>query len=170
VLSAQGSEIFMHCLNCCGKSIVSDHTSIESPSQLNQYRTNEFTDFIKLNTLSNPSTDLIFNVQKCLSRLENQTRKWPILYDQTLVGNYFQLSKLLRNIAEEKITDNQLVECIQHIDYFQHTDLKAESLINPTQAAELKKLSDRDLKLQFWNELEDWLRAYLVKIKSIFFS
>lgn len=56
------------------------------------------------------------------------------------------------------MTDNQLVESIKYIEYFQHTDLKAESLISPTQS--LKKLSDKDLVISFWNELEAWLKSY----------
>lgn len=162
VLCAQGNEIFMHCLNCCGKSNLDDRPSIEDTgSQMANYRSNEFIEFIRSNTLSNSWNENAkenFNVQKYLDKLEKQTRKWPILYDETLVGNYFQLVKLVKSIGDEKITDNQFAEDIKIIEYFQHTDLKAESMILPVN--NLKKLFDFELIKDFWNELESWLNAY----------
>lgn len=41
VLCAQAGELFMHCLNCCGRSNLDDRPSIENfPAKLNQYRIN----------------------------------------------------------------------------------------------------------------------------------
>ncbi len=56
------------------------------------------------------------------------------------------------------MTDNQFSESIKLIEYFQHTDLKSESLIFATQ--KLKQMADKDLILGFWNELEIWLKSY----------
>ena len=43
VLCAQAGELFMHCLNCSGRSNMEDRPSIENfPAKLNQYRINVF--------------------------------------------------------------------------------------------------------------------------------
>ncbi len=56
------------------------------------------------------------------------------------------------------MNDNQFNESIKIIEYFQHTDLKTESLIYPNPS--LKQKQDKELLLNFWNELESWLKAY----------
>ena len=66
---------------------------------------------------------------------------------------------MLANLAEEKMSDNQFNETLKLIEYFQYADLKTESLICPT--INLKKIDDKELLKNFWNELESWLKAYL---------
>ena len=56
------------------------------------------------------------------------------------------------------MSDVQFAEAIKFIEYFQHTDLKAESLIYPVVSH--KKLWEQELIKKFWNELEEWLKAY----------
>lgn len=56
------------------------------------------------------------------------------------------------------MSDIQFAEGIKIIEYFQHTDLKSESLIFPTDV--VKKNFDLDLIQIFWNELEEWLKLY----------
>lgn len=63
----------------------------------------------------------------------------------------------MKNINEEKMTDNQFTESIKLLEYFQHTDLRSESLIHPK---DLKKIPEKELIRDFWNELESWLKAY----------
>ncbi len=56
------------------------------------------------------------------------------------------------------MSDSQFAEGIKVIEYFQHTDLKSESLVYPTDV--VKKNFDLDLIQIFWNELEEWLKVY----------
>lgn len=66
VLSAQGNEIFMHCLSCTGRSIFEDRASIEDLNAKPNYRLTEFAEFVKSNTLSKLTNDvaLNFNVKR----------------------------------------------------------------------------------------------------------
>ena len=57
VLCNHGNEIFMHSLNCSGKSNFEERPSIEcSLEKLGEYRTSDFVDLIKANTFVNLST------------------------------------------------------------------------------------------------------------------
>lgn len=71
---------------------------------------------------------------------------------------FLKLRKLLDNLVEDQMSDIQFAEGIKIIEYFQHTDLKSESLIFPTDV--VKKNFDLDLIQIFWNELEEWLKLY----------
>lgn len=61
VLSAQGNEIFMHCLSFNGRSIAEDRASIEDLNAKPNYRLTEFAEFVKSNTLSSLSNDVELN-------------------------------------------------------------------------------------------------------------
>lgn len=61
VLSAQGNEIFMHCLSFNGRSLAEDKASIEDLNSKPNYRLTEFAEFVKSNTLSGSSNDVALN-------------------------------------------------------------------------------------------------------------
>lgn len=169
VLCAHAGELFMHCLNCCGRSNLDDRPSIENvPAKLNNYRINEFIEFIKMNSLAANSIDsksinCIPNLfQKNLDKIEKATRKWPITYNDSLISNLFQTKKLMINIAEETLSDAQFTECIKCLEYFQNCDFKNEIYIVPLKLplSGRSPLYDYDLKTQFWIELEMWLKLF----------
>jgi hypothetical protein len=167
VLCAHAGELFMHCLNCCGRSNLDDRPSIENfPAKLNNYRINEFIEFIKMNSLANNSIDsksvnCIPNLfQKNLDKIEKSTRKWPITYNDSLISNLFQTKKLMINIAEETLSDTQFTECIKCLEYFQNCDFKNEIYIVPLRPLSNRSAVDYDLKTQFWIELEMWLKLF----------
>jgi len=161
VLCAQAGELFMHCLNCCGRSNLDDRPSIENfPAKLNQYRINEFVDFIKANSLSNQTADKPkdnFAFQKLLDNLERKTKKWPITYNESFISNVFQAKQILYYIPENNLSDAQFTECIKCLECLKHENyiLKNESHIVP-----IKSNNDQDLKVTFWVELEGFVKLY----------
>lgn len=95
VLCNHGNEIFMHCLMFTGKTIFDDRPSLsESPSgKVADHRINEFNDLIKsIKFVPSAASVKILETQeklvdKITNKIERITRKWPIVYDESIVAN-----------------------------------------------------------------------------------
>ena len=86
VLCNYGNEIFMHCLNICGKSNLDDRQSISENLNEAIYRTNDFNEFVKMNKIM-PTSINENPLLKIFHKIERQTRIWPLSYNRSLIAN-----------------------------------------------------------------------------------
>ncbi|CAF0765077.1 unnamed protein product [Brachionus calyciflorus] len=168
VLCTHGNEIFIHSLNYSIKSIIEDRPSIDNEGdKLKDYRTSEFIEFMKSNTLSRISTlydKENFKSQKIVERLEKLTQNFPITYSEKIITNLNQLKPFLTRImSEEPITDSQYSECVKCLEYIQNAESKNEQITQEhliTQVDDLSIYKRKDFYKLIWTELENFLKQY----------
>lgn len=127
LLAAHGGEIFIHTLYTA-RSVLEDPPSIsEGPGgRVTDYRITDFGAFIQNNKLlpmiRKPDDETPTPMDKMLSRLDRQTKYWPLTISSTLIFNLRNVSRL----GSAEISYSYLTKCLIKT-IFEH---KLRSILN----------------------------------------
>ncbi|XP_065342176.1 integrator complex subunit 13 [Cloeon dipterum] len=165
LLATHGGEIFIHTLSTT-RSVLEDPPSISEGTggRVTDYRITEFGLVMKANKLmplKRPNSDSIEEspMYQMKKRLDRFTKYWPMTISKTVIFNMRKnLDPLLTYIAEEEMTEEQLMQC-QHVIYsLVGLESKHEPLSVAPMGQKGKGPKRDELYSTVWNELENFIK------------
>lgn len=162
LLSAHGGEIFIHALST-GRSVLEDPPSISEGcgGKVTDYRVADFGAFIQSNKLvplksrCKEIDQFGLPLSRMKSRIERQTKYWPITISGTFIFNLRQyIDPLPQIIVKDELTPEDVTLCRQVIYNLVALESKHESLVLPASGVRGKVPKKEEQYKQMWNELE----------------
>lgn len=170
LLTAHGGEIFIHAL-ATGRSVLEDPPSISEGcgGRVTDYRITDFGILMQNNTLVPLQSKLTENgtdkigipINRMKSRLDRQTKYWPITISGTFIMNLRQyIDPLPQLLTKEEMTAEDVTHCKQVISSLAALELKHEPLIQPNTGVRGKGQKREEQYKLMWNELEKFVRTH----------
>lgn len=170
LLTAHGGEIFIHAL-ATGRSVLEDPPSISEGvgGRITDYRITDFGILMQNNTLvplqgrlnENGSEKIGLPLNRMKSRLDRQTKYWPITISSTFIMNLRQyIDPLPQLMTKEELTSEEVVLCKQVIYGLVSLEAKHEPLVQPNTGVRGKGQKREEQYKIMWNELEKFVRTH----------
>lgn len=170
LLTSHGGEIFIHAL-ATGRSVLEDPPSISEGcgGRVTDYRITDFGVLMQNNILVplqgklvDGCTDKInLPINRMKSRLDRQTKYWPITISGTFIMNLRQyIDPLPQLMTKEELTAEEVAHCKQVITSLVSLEMKHEPLIQPNTGVRGKGQKREEQYKIMWNELEKFVRTH----------
>lgn len=170
LLTSHGGEIFIHALST-GRSVLEDPPSISEGcgGRVTDYRITDFGLLMQNNTLvplqgklsENGSEKIGLPINRMKSRLDRQTKYWPITISGTFIMNLRQyIDPLPQLLTKEELTVDDVAHCKQVISSLASLEMKHEPLIQPNTGVRGKGQKREEQYKLMWNELEKFVRTH----------
>lgn len=167
VLMNHAGSIYLHCIPST-RSHVEDPPSISEGwgGRITDYRISDFCQLVTDNMLCPIAEDRtkiphVLPLQRAMSKLERESRHWPLVYTDTLVYTLAQeLQPLPVVVRKEKMSEQDLEECKKVIKALQNKENSNESLSVPNIGARSKGVKRDEQYRCLWAELESLTQTF----------